>query len=98
MFFNAGDFFWPRVRALVDDSGGVLSFGLGKCFEGVLQFLFEGGTVHRRKVITRVGWVCLPVLLDADLAVLQRWIIPQMWDGEEWLRVARIKAGHGGHR
>ena len=55
MFFDSGDFFWPGNEALVGDSGGVLSFRLGKGFEGVLKLLLKRGAGHGGKVITREG-------------------------------------------
>ncbi len=55
MFFDSGDFFWPGDEALVGESGGVLSFRLGKGFEGVLKLLLKRGAGHGGKVITREG-------------------------------------------
>lgn len=39
VLFDVGDPLWPGAYALVWDSGGVLSFGFGEAFQGVLQFL-----------------------------------------------------------
>jgi hypothetical protein len=50
--FDSGDFLRPGSRALVRYSGGVLSFGFGKHFEGVLQLLLKRGAGHRGKGIT----------------------------------------------
>jgi hypothetical protein len=55
VFFDSGDFFWPGIEALVGESGGVLSFRFGKCFEGVVKLLLKRGAGHGGKVITREG-------------------------------------------
>lgn len=50
VLLDAGDFFWPGNQALVRYSGGVLSFGFGKGFEGVLQLLLKRGAGHKGRL------------------------------------------------
>jgi hypothetical protein len=50
VFFDVGDFFGPGGDAFVGDPGGVLAFRFGEGFEGVLEFLLQGGAGHRGRL------------------------------------------------
>jgi hypothetical protein len=44
---DSGYLLRPGNQAVVRYSGGVLAFGFGECFEGVLQLLLKRGAGHK---------------------------------------------------
>jgi hypothetical protein len=88
VLLDSGDSLRPGAYALIWDSGGILSFRFGKSDEGVLQFLFECGTVHMRRV--SLERACMLAAIPCVEAILP---IVRVWAGE-LMHGCPFKNGH----